>query len=259
MNNMNNNDKKNLELSIDKFVANYNQKLERVYGNCHDTMIGFFVDWWLMQNSNYIAIQNTPGLKYPVERLRKVFSEMEDLKKEISIPDNLEIKTSTCDAFFCNDNEEIVGLLEVEGTKPLYILEKVTEYFLASKGVHKKYNNIDYEKLKFAIVVLYPTGLIGKKDNKYPKGAAQYLNENQSKLKSTLIELNKVIKQNEMNQSLILLNITKSTLSKSKIDGMDSIYYALANSEINYEIISSTDEITDEYFSKLCIKLKLFH
>jgi len=253
-------DKMILIESLNAFKPKFICKLKKIYGNCHDTMIGYFVDWWLENDSsnNHFVIQNVPNLNDISEDFGSIFK-FDIIKKELSISNETTIPPNkrkvACDALFCLD-DKIVGLLEVEGTKPLYILNKIAEYFKRSKENPDKNDNnlqVDYSNLDFAIVLFYPTGLVGKAKNKMPKKATHNVN------KDSLIEvLNKIQKTLHKNQKLVLMEITKKTIvTKSNIEhpiivGLDPVYYALRNSSLKFEIMDQNTLLSPDFISTLC-------
>ena len=128
----------------------------------------------------------------------------------------------------------------------MYILEKVAEYFRKSKEKNKegeKKNYIDYSSLGFAIVVFYPTGLIGTSPKSIP------LHVNDKDLLQTLTNV-----KNEMgeNQTLYILKIIKEKTPKvAIIESMSSIYYGLGNSDIELKIIDHKTQISKELINSL--------
>ena len=72
------------ESQINDFITIYFPNLRKVYGNCHDTMIGFFVNWWI-DTQDSIVIQSTPSLDIDISRLKEKLAKNPSLQKEFSI------------------------------------------------------------------------------------------------------------------------------------------------------------------------------
>jgi hypothetical protein len=96
------------------------------YGNDHSTLIGLLVKWWISGRTGYNwAVEGGPSFG----RHRRGTS-----------------GGGQCDAVLCRD-EAAVGIVEVEGTRPVYTIEKVGKFF-----------GSDYEdlhSLEFAIILVY--------------------------------------------------------------------------------------------------------
>ena len=103
----------------------------KTFGNNHATLIGLLVQWW---------IDSCPEMPQVLE----------------AGPSHGHFKNGVgggmCDAVFC-DNSNAVGILEVEGTRYPHTFEKIGKFFN---------NPSAYPDLRFAVVVLYPTGPKGR-------------------------------------------------------------------------------------------------
>ena len=133
------------------------KKLNRIYGNSHSTLIGLCVDWWLQDKKN-LVLEAAPQLKAVSDKLNCENPPYPDemrfrCKAKELIKSDAKNPKCVCDALFANNDGKIKGLLEVEGTKYAYILEKVAEYF---RQANENPNGI-YGKLEFAVIVFYPT------------------------------------------------------------------------------------------------------
>jgi len=107
------------------------------YGNDHSTLIGLLVKWWISGcNGCYWAVEGGPSFG----------------RHKRGTPGG-----GQCDAVLCRD-EAAVGIVEVEGTRPVYTIEKVGKFF-----------GSDYEDLRsleFAIILVYAYSPIGRGDNR---------------------------------------------------------------------------------------------
>src|SRR5688500_6023427 len=105
--------------------------LGRTYGNAHNTMIGLLVQWWVAQGTvaNW-AMEAPPGCTTSAgERIH-------------------------CDALLGTAGL-VVGAVEVEGLKQTRTAGKLGQYFVST--------NEHWAGLRFAILMLYPTGPRAKK------------------------------------------------------------------------------------------------
>jgi hypothetical protein len=102
------------------------------YGNNHATLIGLLVEWWISSEpQTHRAIESGPSYgKFPKGK-----------------------GGGMCDAVFC-ENSNAVGVLEVEGTRGKLTIEKIGKFFHSGRK--------DLKTLRFAVVVLYPTGPRGR-------------------------------------------------------------------------------------------------
>ncbi|HEV8366782.1 MAG TPA: hypothetical protein VGQ39_02430 [Pyrinomonadaceae bacterium] len=93
----------------------------RTFGNCHSTLIGLIVNWWITTDPiNHWALDGAPTCGN-----RRV-----------------------CDAIFCANNNA-VGILEVEGVgeRKITTVEKLGSYFVSEFD--------DLKTLEFAVLLLY--------------------------------------------------------------------------------------------------------
>ena len=110
----------------------------KTYGNCHATLVGIVVDWWVSQQSNHCALESGPSYR-PIGHGMK--------------------GTGVCDALLCEADRRL-GVVEVEGgsrKKRGWAVEKVG-HFLTQPG--------ELEKLRFALLVFYRYGPRGRADKK---------------------------------------------------------------------------------------------
>ena len=101
------------------------------YGNNHATLIGLLVEWWV---------------SWEPETRRALEAGPSHGAKGVG--------AGLCDAVFC-ENDDAIGVLEVEGTRHKETVEKIGKFFARSARE-------DLKALKFAIAVLYPTGPRGR-------------------------------------------------------------------------------------------------
>jgi hypothetical protein len=105
----------------------------RTYGNAHSTFIGLLVRWWISGHAgNYWALDGGPSFG----RHKRGTG-----------------GGGQCDAVLCRDGAA-VGIVEVEGTRPVYTVEKVGKFFGSACE--------DLHSLEFAIILLYAYSLIGR-------------------------------------------------------------------------------------------------
>jgi hypothetical protein len=106
--------------------------LTRVFGNSHATYIGLIVHWWIKQNViRNTALESGPTFAYHARGTGS---------------------GGQCDAVLCTDGQAL-GVVEVEGTRISYTIQKIGSYF----GTSSPY----LQSLQFAILALYsyhPTG-----------------------------------------------------------------------------------------------------
>jgi len=82
-----------------------------------------------------------------------------------------------CDAVLC-DEKDALGILEVEGTRPLYTIEKIGKFFAAEYG--------EFKTLRFSILLLYAYEAVGRGDaRKIPPAGTPQVFEATSKLSAT--------------------------------------------------------------------------
>lgn len=115
--------------------------LARTYGNSHATMVGLVVEWWTASGPRgRTVLEGAPGFQVKGGR------------KQV-------------DALLCED-DEAVGVVEVEGTDPATTVRKMVEVL---SGGHS-----DLQGVAFALVVLYTTGARGSgSDRSWPCPASQ--------------------------------------------------------------------------------------
>ena len=184
--------KKDLRKTLQDLLDN--NLLESVYGNCHSTLIGFFVNWWLQNNKeNHFVLEGPPQLKNTSEIFKKAVKNL--IKSEAKNP------RCSCDALFTEGNV-VKGLLEVEGTKYAYIIKKVAEYF----------RQIDdfYKSLEFAIVVFYPTTLKNT-----------FFKKQKHEMKNALKEIKELLED----KTLYLIDIKKKKDNLNLFKDLSSTYY----------------------------------
>lgn len=108
------------------------------YGNDHSTLIGLLVKWWICgRTGHYWAVEGGPSFGRHTRGTSG---------------------GGQCDAVLCKD-EAAVGVVEVEGTRPVYTIEKVGKFF-----------GSDYEdlhSLEFAIILVYAYAPIGRGDKRH--------------------------------------------------------------------------------------------
>ena len=102
------------------------QVVLRTFGNDHATLIRMLVDWWITHDpSHNWVLEGGPSFKLPGTGMTG---------------------GDQCDAVFCR-GAQAVGILEVEGTRHKYTIQKVRRYFQSPDPTLKD--------LRFAVVVLY--------------------------------------------------------------------------------------------------------
>ncbi len=115
----------------------------RTFGNDHATLIGMLVDWWITRDpSNNWVLEGGPSFQLPGTGMTS---------------------GGQCDAVFCR-GEQAVGILEVEGTRHKYTIQKVGRYFQSPDPTLKD--------LRFAVVVLYRCELRGGRVKAFPCAAS---------------------------------------------------------------------------------------
>jgi hypothetical protein len=102
----------------------------RTFGNDHATLIGLLIAWWVSEDpSTRWAIEGGPNFKHG------------------------QLDGGQCDALLCQ-GEHAVGVLEVEGSRLPYTIDKIGNFFTAEKD--------DLHSLEFAILLLYSCGAEGR-------------------------------------------------------------------------------------------------
>jgi len=100
----------------------------QTFGNCHATLIGIVVDWWVSDRRNgHFALEGAPKANPQLQRTRSV---------------------GVCDALLCGACGP-EGVVEVEGTRKDWAVEKVEQYLNDS--------NADLATLAFGLLVYYST------------------------------------------------------------------------------------------------------
>ena len=108
----------------------------KIFGNSHASYIGCIVQWWIQQDTEHNSVLES-GPTHGYHRQG--------------------IGGGLCDAIFCI-GQEAVGLLEVEGTRVLDTIDKITKFFQTQ--------TLLLQKLQFAILVIYSYQQIGKGRNR---------------------------------------------------------------------------------------------
>ena len=109
----------------------------RIYGNNHASLIGLLTHWWVSASpQTRWALESGPSFGY---HARGVGGGM-------------------CDALLC-ENDQALGVLEVEGARGRYAAEKIGNFF----GSDLEY----YRCLSFGILVLYPYSPVGRGDDRH--------------------------------------------------------------------------------------------
>lgn len=104
----------------------------KIVGNNHASLIGLLVSWWIMSDPDrHTALEGGASFGY-----RK--------KGEGG---------GICDALLCED-DDVVGVLEVEGNRKAYTARKIGKFFAAELEY--------YETLRFALLLFYPTAPVGR-------------------------------------------------------------------------------------------------
>jgi len=107
------------------------------YGSDHSTLIGLLVKWWICgRTGHHWAVEGGPSFG-PHRRGTAGGGQ--------------------CDAVLCRD-EAAVGIVEVEGTRPVYTIEKVGKFFGSDYA--------DLNSLEFAIILIYSCMLKGRGDKR---------------------------------------------------------------------------------------------
>ena len=103
----------------------------KTYGNDHSTLIGLMVQWWInLDVEAHTALEGGPAFGY---RKRGQGG------------------GGQCDALLCRGKDPI-GVLEIEGTRPEYTVNKIGNFFAA------EYAELD--TLQFGVVLVYALSLI---------------------------------------------------------------------------------------------------
>jgi hypothetical protein len=103
----------------------------RVFGNDHGTLVGLLVDWWISGNpATRWALEGGPSFGYNVKG----------------------VGGGQCDAIL-GEGATSRGLIEVEGTRYLYTLEKIGKFFGSTHA--------EMQSLQFAIFLAYAYGPTG--------------------------------------------------------------------------------------------------
>lgn len=103
------------------------ERLSRIHGNCHSSIIGLITGWWVDQGDDYEALEGPPGFR----------------------------SRRNADAVLCRDSLP-VGVLEVEGSQYAKKARTIGRY-LCPVGRHK-----ELEGVGFGILVLYPISVSKK-------------------------------------------------------------------------------------------------
>ena len=104
----------------------------KIYGNNHASLIGLFTHWWVSASpQTRWALESGPSFGYH----------------------NKGMGGGMCDALLC-DEDQALGVLEVEGTRGKYTAEKIGSFF----GAELEY----YRSLSFGILALYAYSPAGK-------------------------------------------------------------------------------------------------
>jgi len=206
------------------------KKLNRIYGNSHSTLIGLCVDWWLKRGKDNLVLEGVPQLKAVSDKLNCENPPYPDemrfrCKAKELIKSDAKNPKCVCDALFANNDGKIKGLLEVEGTKYAYILEKVAEYF---RQANENQNGI-YGGLEFAVVVFYPTTENNSFENYLTKKGKK---ENIQEAIEYLFE-----QKNKKNRNVYIINIIKKKdLEKFKKKDYSDYYQIVPNEIERYEL-----------------------
>jgi len=125
--------------TLDHFTTIDWTLISRTYGNCHSTLIGAMVLWWLKHFPDTSVMESGPTHAYH--------------KKGVG--------STHCDALLLH-KEKAIGVLEVEGTRYPETFKKMCE-FLTSSESHWKH-------LEFGVLVGYAYGPEGSgRDRAIPK------------------------------------------------------------------------------------------
>lgn len=126
----------------------------RTYGNDHATLIGLLVQWWMsLSPGKHWALEGGPAFGY---RKRGTGG------------------GGQCDAVFCEERD-VLAILEVEGTRPLYTIEKIGKFFAAEYD--------EFKTLRFSILLLYAYEAEGRGDaRRIPPAGTPQVFEATSKL-----------------------------------------------------------------------------
>ncbi len=136
------------------------QVAARVYGNDHSTLIGLIVRWWVSQCPERRWAMDGGATCRPQPKARPWH----------------------CDALLGEDNAP-VGILEVEGAGPEHALERVKLFLNPRQPEDKRLLG----PLRFAILVVYPTGPKGHKEQKhFPSAFGGKLDEKLRRLSKQL-------------------------------------------------------------------------
>lgn len=104
----------------------------RTFGNSHATLIGLLVQWWIaLEPTAHYVLESGPSFAYH--------------RKGIG--------GGLCDAVFC-EGPDAVGILEVEGTRGIYTVQKLEKFFASPME--------DLDGLQFAILLLYAYQPVGR-------------------------------------------------------------------------------------------------
>ena len=181
----------------------------RTYGNCHATYIGMAVQWWLRHDINQnSALESGPTYAYHPRS---------------------EKGGGQCDAVFCTDRDA-VGILEVEGTRVLYTIEKISKYFQSPVAYFKT--------LQFAILMVYSYQITGKGDDR------TFIAINQPAIIQSLQD----ISVQHSDKSIIFITIRKAFKRQKNNLRQQSEYYWGQTDEIKGSLFTNGAIITEKVY-----------
>jgi hypothetical protein len=95
--------------------------LVKTYGNNHSSLIGTLTNWWNNLYTDNSSIESGPKINFGNNQ------------------------RGQCDALFCNGNNP-VGVLEVEGTRFVYTIEKMKLFLNSQEEI--------YQSIEFGLLLL---------------------------------------------------------------------------------------------------------
>lgn len=166
----------------------------QTYGNNHSTLIGLLVSWWINCNKRTRwALEGGPSVKNGKSKAQ-------------------------CDAALC-DGDKMLGILEVEGTRPAYTIKKFSRYFNSK--------NKNYKDIKFGIILLYTTEPKGRGNKKNFEIPIEVEEEGKKLEKVKIGEAAKNASEKHPNHGLIVLWLEKKYCPGTKGSIRDiSKYYS---------------------------------
>lgn len=180
--------------STDWYIA------RQTYGNDHSTLIGLLVSWWINGKNTRWVLEGGPSVKSGKNKAQ-------------------------CDAALC-DGDKMLGILEVEGTRPAYTIKKFSHYFNSK--------NKNYKDIKFGIILLYTTEPKGRGNKKNFEIPIEVEEEGKNIRKVKIGEVAKNVSEKHPDHGLIVLWLEKKYCpgTKGSIRAINKYYSGEVNKVI---------------------------